>query len=204
MIPSQLQPLANHLWQSTLFAAVAGLLTLALRKNRAQTRYWLWLAASDEVPYSFFPPGRGRWPLGPACRAAHRATSFIVCNSAGEPTILCSNSAGRDNGRFAGFARRLGPSPAVRHLGDWVCCGDLLLVAAMARSSVGATHGFARRSAHRHRSVGLTRVSGTRRVRRLAACAAAAHRCHRSPYAAAVGNHCCTRNVSRPAARQSG
>ena len=25
----------NHLWQSTLFAAAAGLLTLALRKNRA-------------------------------------------------------------------------------------------------------------------------------------------------------------------------
>ena len=37
---------ANHLWQSTLFAALAGLLTLAFRRNRAQVRYWLWLAAS--------------------------------------------------------------------------------------------------------------------------------------------------------------
>ena len=37
---------ANHLWQSTLVAAVAGLLTLAFRNNRAQVRYWLWLAAS--------------------------------------------------------------------------------------------------------------------------------------------------------------
>jgi uncharacterized protein (TIGR03435 family) len=36
----------NHLWQSTLVAAVAGLLTLACRNNRAQVRYWLWLAAS--------------------------------------------------------------------------------------------------------------------------------------------------------------
>ena len=54
MIPSQLQALANHLWQSTLFAAVAGLLTLALRKNRAQTRYGVWLAASVKffVPFS--------------------------------------------------------------------------------------------------------------------------------------------------------
>jgi len=41
-----LQSLANHLWQSTVFAAVAGLLALALRNNRAQVRYWLWLAAS--------------------------------------------------------------------------------------------------------------------------------------------------------------
>jgi hypothetical protein len=46
MIPNQLPFLANHLWQSTMFAAVAGLLTLALRKNRAQMRYWLWLSAS--------------------------------------------------------------------------------------------------------------------------------------------------------------
>jgi hypothetical protein len=54
MIPSQLQPLANHLWQSTLFAAAAGLLTLAFRSNRAQTRYWLWFAASVKflIPFS--------------------------------------------------------------------------------------------------------------------------------------------------------
>lgn len=45
---------ANHLWQSTLVAAVAGLLTLALRKHQARARYWLWLAASLKflVPFS--------------------------------------------------------------------------------------------------------------------------------------------------------
>jgi beta-lactamase regulating signal transducer with metallopeptidase domain len=44
----------NHLWQSTLFAAVAGLLTLALRNNRASVRYWLWFAASVKflIPFS--------------------------------------------------------------------------------------------------------------------------------------------------------
>jgi bla regulator protein blaR1 len=55
MIPSQLLSLiANHLWQSTVFSAVAGLLTLALRNNRAQTRYWVWLAASMKflLPFS--------------------------------------------------------------------------------------------------------------------------------------------------------
>ena len=31
-----------HIWQSTLFAAAAGLLTLLLKKNRARTRYWVW------------------------------------------------------------------------------------------------------------------------------------------------------------------
>src|SRR6267142_3316831 len=50
MIPA----LANHLWQSTFFAAVAGLLALALRQNRAQMRYWIWLAASLKflIPFS--------------------------------------------------------------------------------------------------------------------------------------------------------
>jgi bla regulator protein BlaR1 len=46
--------IANHLWQSTLFAVVAGLLTLTLRRNQASIRYSLWLAASAKflVPFS--------------------------------------------------------------------------------------------------------------------------------------------------------
>ena len=43
---ADLLPVANHLWQSTLCAATVWLLTLALRKNHAAVRYWLWLAAS--------------------------------------------------------------------------------------------------------------------------------------------------------------
>jgi len=52
MIPT----LANHLWQSTLFAAAAGLLTVAFRRNHARARHALWLAASLKflVPFSIF------------------------------------------------------------------------------------------------------------------------------------------------------
>jgi bla regulator protein blaR1 len=44
----------NHLWQSTVFAVVAGLLTLVLRKNHARARYWLWVASSAKflIPFS--------------------------------------------------------------------------------------------------------------------------------------------------------
>jgi len=44
----------NHLWQSTIFALAAGLLTVVFRKNRAQVRYWLWLSASLKflVPFA--------------------------------------------------------------------------------------------------------------------------------------------------------
>ncbi len=38
MNPEYVSSLANHLWQSTLFAGLAGLLTLPLRNNHARVR----------------------------------------------------------------------------------------------------------------------------------------------------------------------
>jgi TonB family protein len=58
MIPDNLPvagaAIANHLWQSTLFALLAGMATLALRKNPARVRHHLWVAASLKflVPFS--------------------------------------------------------------------------------------------------------------------------------------------------------
>ena len=46
--------LANHLWQSTLFAIAARAVAFALRRHRAEVRYRVWLAASLKflVPFS--------------------------------------------------------------------------------------------------------------------------------------------------------
>jgi bla regulator protein blaR1 len=70
MIPANLSPLANHLWQSTLCTAVVWLLTLALRKNRAAVRYRLWLAASLKflVPFSLLVNAGSQfaWRTSPA------------------------------------------------------------------------------------------------------------------------------------------
>jgi uncharacterized protein (TIGR03435 family) len=46
--------LVNHLWQSTVFAAAVWLLSLALRKNYAHSRFRLWMLASVKflVPFS--------------------------------------------------------------------------------------------------------------------------------------------------------
>ena len=38
--------MTNHLWQSTIYAITAALVTLVFRKNRAQVRYWIWFSAS--------------------------------------------------------------------------------------------------------------------------------------------------------------
>ncbi|MCI0748861.1 MAG: M56 family metallopeptidase, partial [Verrucomicrobia subdivision 3 bacterium] len=69
MIPVDLLPFANHLWQSTLFAGAALLLTLALSKNRAQLRYWLWMAASVKflIPFSLLVTvgNQVRWGTAP-------------------------------------------------------------------------------------------------------------------------------------------
>jgi bla regulator protein blaR1 len=39
-------PVIDHLWQSTLFAVAIALLTLTFRRTQARARYWLWFAAS--------------------------------------------------------------------------------------------------------------------------------------------------------------
>src|SRR6266545_2134894 len=64
----------NHLWQTTLFAAAVGLVTLALRQNSARTRYWLWLAASVKflVPFSVLVSAGGllEWRTAPPVASA--------------------------------------------------------------------------------------------------------------------------------------
>ncbi len=66
MIAEYVSPLLNHLWQSTVFAAGAGVLVMFLRRAQARTRYALWLAASVKflVPFALFMEmgSRIHWP----------------------------------------------------------------------------------------------------------------------------------------------
>ena len=50
----------DHLWQSTLFAAAAALVAVALRRYGASLRFWVWLAAS----LKFFIPVAALVALG--------------------------------------------------------------------------------------------------------------------------------------------
>ena len=69
MIHLYMVPLANHLWQSTLFAVAVWLVILTLRKNRAAVRHSLWLAASVKflVPFSLLATigSQFRWETAP-------------------------------------------------------------------------------------------------------------------------------------------
>ncbi|WP_321476190.1 M56 family metallopeptidase [uncultured Paludibaculum sp.] len=62
--------LTNHLWQSTLFAGAAALLTLGFRRNQAKVRFWLWFGASLKffVPFSLLMSLGSQVELAPATR----------------------------------------------------------------------------------------------------------------------------------------
>ena len=61
----------NHLWQSTVFAILAGLLALAFRKNRAKVRYWIWFSASVKflVPFALLLTLGGYLGRSPAAKS---------------------------------------------------------------------------------------------------------------------------------------
>jgi uncharacterized protein (TIGR03435 family) len=66
--------LANHLWQSTLFAVAVGLLTLMCRRNHAGVRYWLWFSASVK----FFVPFTLLMALGDRLQLASKAPQIAT------------------------------------------------------------------------------------------------------------------------------
>jgi beta-lactamase regulating signal transducer with metallopeptidase domain len=77
--------LANHLWQSTAFAALVALLMPLLRRNRAQVRYRLWLAVSIKflVPFSLLVGLGGLLPK--AGTITPQVAMYSVFDVAGQP-----------------------------------------------------------------------------------------------------------------------
>ncbi len=116
MTSADLSPLANHLWQSTLFGAVAWLLTLALRKNRAAVRYWIWLAASVKflIPFSLLVSAGAQlgWRTAPAI--AHWQLSFAM-DEIGQPFAVAAPAP-----LPPVAAPALNPLPAIL-FGVWLC-----------------------------------------------------------------------------------
>ena len=107
--------LTNHLWQSTLFAVAAGLLTVAFRRNRAQIRYWLWLGASLKflVPFSLLMSLGSHLQWAPAAKSvATQAVSFTMVQIA-QPFP--------DTLPFAPSAPRATDWLAIAILGVWAC-----------------------------------------------------------------------------------
>ena len=77
----------NHLWQSTAFGFAAALLALAFRRNRAQVRYCLWLAASWKflVPFALLSALASHMAWTPASKSLPAAPVSIVLTQVTEP-----------------------------------------------------------------------------------------------------------------------
>ena len=86
MWPAMAPALGNHLWQSTVFGILAGLLTLLLRKNHARVRYALWLAASVKflIPFALLASVGSHlaWPRG---STTPKAGFYLAIEEASQP-----------------------------------------------------------------------------------------------------------------------
>jgi TonB family protein len=92
MMPLTLAPIVAHLLQSTLFAAVAALLTLALRRNQARVRYWLWLVASYKflIPFSWLVSVGHlfQWRGAPAILPSIVLTNLSASSPVSDPPLV--------------------------------------------------------------------------------------------------------------------
>jgi len=97
--------LTNHLWQSTVFALVVALLTVAFRYNRAQIRFGLWLSASLKflIPFAVLIGLGGRISWAPALRN--------IADPAISSTMIVISRP---------FSETLAAAPSAQGARDWV------------------------------------------------------------------------------------
>ncbi|HMJ61897.1 MAG TPA: M56 family metallopeptidase [Bryobacteraceae bacterium] len=107
----------NHVWQSTVFAVVAGLMTAGFRKNRAHVRYWLWLSASFKflLPFSLLIGLGNRLEWAPAIPrvAANPAITLSM--------VQMSQPFGNTLAQAPPSTRGARDWAAIGILGVWVC-----------------------------------------------------------------------------------
>src|SRR5687768_16459341 len=83
--------IANHIWQSTIFAAAVALLTLMFRNNSASVRYWIWFAAMIKflIPFAVLTAVANVVPLPHAPRIASGAleAATVIFRSSALPVV---------------------------------------------------------------------------------------------------------------------
>lgn len=85
--------LANHVWQSTMFACIIGLSTLLFKRNRAAVRYGLWFAASVKflLPFSLLIAVGSEMEWGRTARIDQ--SQIKVMQQVSQPLIVLTSPA---------------------------------------------------------------------------------------------------------------
>src|ERR1035438_206489 len=99
-LSSMAPAVANHLWQSTAFAVVAALLTLALRKNQARARYWVWMAASMKflLPFALLAAIGSHLARSRAVPPPAQQTMYFAVEDFSEPFVEMQGTGIREQG----------------------------------------------------------------------------------------------------------
>jgi bla regulator protein BlaR1 len=99
---------ANHLWQSTVFAGLVGLMMPLLRKCMASVRYGLWLAASMKflLPFSLLIGLGGLLPKPQQVAAGRQIAMYSALDAAGQP--------------FSEIAKPPGGASLMEHVALWL------------------------------------------------------------------------------------
>ena len=165
MIPENLSAfgtaMVNHLWQSTLFALLAGVSILALRKNQARIRHHIWLAASLKflVPFALLV-NAGSWLAKLNGSSDSQPGFYFVLQTMSQPFRQASYSHGL---LAASLLRWLPGMVAILWLAGFVTviglwCVRWRRVAAAMRGSVQVSHGREAELLHRvEKSAGIRR-----------------------------------------------
>jgi len=113
-------PLANHLWQSTVFAGFAGLLTLLLRENHARIRHLVWLIASVKflIPFSLLVAVGHHIGWSPEMRTP---TVLLTVQSISQPFVSANSGQSITSAETTLFALAIRSLPSVLLI-VW-CCG---------------------------------------------------------------------------------
>ena len=121
-----LSAVVTHLWQSTLFAAAIGLVTLALRRNHAAVRHALWLIASLKFLVPFAAIAALGAQVGPPQRHAAETIELVFMAQTREDAMPF----------FTQIAPRL--PPPVESVAPLVAAGVIWLVGVLAVAAVWA------------------------------------------------------------------
>ncbi len=119
----------DHLWQSTLVALVAALLTLVLRTNRAHARYGLWISASVKFLVPFAALLAIGSQLGWRTSApGPRPEVAVVIDAVSQPFSQPDSRVEIPAARFADRAGVVARAVTITAVAIWLC-GSALIVA---------------------------------------------------------------------------
>jgi bla regulator protein blaR1 len=126
---------ANHIWQSTAFAAIVCLLTLLLRRHQARIRFSLWLAASIKflVPFSLLIALGGTLPKPQHVVTNSQTGLYAAIDVAGRPFSVSSAPSTRSAVAARSLQQRLIEQLPLVFGGIWLFGAFVVLLIWVAR-----------------------------------------------------------------------